>query len=185
MPFDISGNYTLPTPPTPFVAGTLVKASEMNAVLTDIMTAMNSLVMRSGVTPITGAQAFSGNVTIAGTTTATGVVTGNGGFVGDLTYKGQSVAHSATLAVDFALGSHVIVGTTTANITSITLSNGVINRDYELEFQQNATGGWTIPDPVGSSMAGTPSLSPNQVSRAYLVWSAARSRFEGTWISYP
>lgn len=54
MSRDGVGNYNLPSPPTPFVAGTTILSSDVNSVLSDIASALSQSVSADGQTPLTG-----------------------------------------------------------------------------------------------------------------------------------
>lgn len=61
MPFNGSGTYSPPSPPTfPAVAGTKIRASYFNSVINDLATALSNCVARDGQSTITNAMTFLG-----------------------------------------------------------------------------------------------------------------------------
>lgn len=58
MPLNGSGTYTLPSPAFPAVSNTLIKASDYNAVLTDIASALSQAVFRDGQASFTSPQSM-------------------------------------------------------------------------------------------------------------------------------
>lgn len=58
MPLNGSGTYALPSPMFPAVSNTLIKASDYNAVLTDIASALSQAVFRDGQASFTSPQSM-------------------------------------------------------------------------------------------------------------------------------
>ena len=58
MPLNGSGTYNLPSPMFPAVSNTLIKASDYNAVLTDIASALSQAVFRDGQASFTSPQSM-------------------------------------------------------------------------------------------------------------------------------
>lgn len=54
MSYNGSGNYALPTPPYPAVAGEIIKAEDWNNILSDIASALSLVLVRDGQAPMTG-----------------------------------------------------------------------------------------------------------------------------------
>lgn len=129
MPFDGLGNYSPPGPPTyPAVAGTKIRASYFNAIISDISTALSNCWARDGQSTATGAMNFldanfngtvavTGNLTLnggtpitsrwitgeyiiyVGTTAPTGTVIANGGTIGNAASSATNRANADTSAL--------------------------------------------------------------------------------------
>ena len=85
MPLNGSGTYNLPNPPVfPAVAGTTIKASDFNAIMTDMAAAISAMIARDGQSTITGVLQWAlpaanlaalGGVALTGAQTIAGVKT--------------------------------------------------------------------------------------------------------------
>lgn len=85
MPLNSSGTYNLPNPPVfPAVAGTTIKASDFNAIMNDMASAISAMIARDGQSVITGVLqwvqpaanlAALGGVALTGAQTIAGVKT--------------------------------------------------------------------------------------------------------------
>ena len=85
MPLNGSGTYNPPNPPVfPAVAGTTIKASDFNAIMTDIASAITAMIARDGQSTITGVLQWAqpaanlaalGGVALTGAQTIAGVKT--------------------------------------------------------------------------------------------------------------
>ena len=82
MPFNGAGVYTLPPAGgTPYVVGTVINPTQVNAVLADLQSAMNLVMTRDGQTIATGAfnmnsLGITNAGTITGATLASPTITG-------------------------------------------------------------------------------------------------------------
>lgn len=85
MPLNGSGTYNLPNPPVfPAVPGTTIKASDFNAIMTDMAAAISAMIARDGQSTITGVLQWAqpglnlaalGGVALTGAQTIAGVKT--------------------------------------------------------------------------------------------------------------
>ena len=117
MPLNGSGTYSLATPEYPFIPDTDILASDMNTVLEDIQTALNSAMYRDG-------QAVATANFSMGTYKITNM--GNGSADTDATTYGQ-VFKDPTFTALAGTGVKITGTTFTCDATTVTWSNTNFN----------------------------------------------------------
>jgi len=111
MPFNGSGTYSPPSPPTfPAVAGTKIRASYFNSVVNDIATALSNCVARDGQSTVTGTMNLL-DVNVTGDVLVTG----------DVIVAGRSVVTSR-----WATGEYVFSASPTAPSGTVSPNGGTI-----------------------------------------------------------
>jgi hypothetical protein len=133
MPRSGSGTYTLPAPyPSGFQTSTVISATTMNTVLTDVQTALTASTAADGQTPITGNWNFAGkNLTNVGTLgasniAATDLATSNGVTVGNALVVTKGGATITAGGVTVSAGGLIVAGggTVSGGLTADVLSVG-------------------------------------------------------------
>lgn len=119
MPVDINGDYTLPTPAYPVVAGTLAKAADVNSIVADIAAALNQVVLRTGV------KSMSADLPMA-SHKLTGLSAGSSN--GDsVRYEQLTALSTAIYAALAAVSGAALIGNTAAGSIAATTVQAALN----------------------------------------------------------
>lgn len=170
MPLNGSGTYTLPSPMFPAVSNTLIKASDYNAVLTDIASALSQAVFRDGQASFTSPQSMGNQklTSVAAGTADTDAV--NKGQLSQLfpigavyitannvnpgTFLGGTwtqIGQGRTLIGVGTLGSDTYAAGATGGVARVTLSTG--------EMPGHSHGGITTTQTADHTHSGTTATS--------------------------
>jgi hypothetical protein len=96
-----------------------------------------------------------------------------------------TVAFSGTPTLDASLGNVFEIGTLTANLTTLTISNANAGQSLVIRVVQDGTGSRTVVDPTGSLTAGSVNQTASKVSIGCWTYSLVASRWEGSWTQLP
>lgn len=152
MPLNGSGTYNLPNPPVfPAVAGTTIKASDFNTIMTDMASAITAMIARDGQSTITGVLQWAqpaanlaalGGVALTGAQTIAGVKTFSSAPVSsaaasaanELMRKGEvdsAVAAAAASKADLAGSASQVF-----SVAPATDNNHAVRRDQSFAIGQ-------------------------------------------------
>ena len=151
MAFNGSGTFNLYTPGTPFVTGTTISSTVMNAVQTDIASGLSNTICKDGQTTTTGTIPFATAVTMASTLSVTGAVTltGNASVGGTLAVTGAATL-SSTLAV-----TGVATFTEKPILSSLTASQAVFSDGSKGLVSNAITGTGNVVMSASPTLTGT------------------------------
>lgn len=99
--------------------------------------------------------------------------------------RNKVVSFASSITIDATDSDYFEVGTLTANITTVTVSNLGVGRRIRVRFVQDATGGRTVAAPAGAKIAGSLASAANQASWLDLSSTQAGARIEGFWTQIP
>lgn len=148
MPYDGSGNYSLPAPETPFISGTAIQAADMNTVMTDLAQALSLCLTRDSQATPSASFNFGGQ---------RGINVGAPTAVTDVASRGFVVA--ATVDRDLA-------GFRMTNVPTVPVAGtDAVNADFVNTAQANRSmGGFSL-----TNLPAIPSVGSEAVSRDYVL----------------
>jgi hypothetical protein len=152
MPFDGSGGYQPPGPPTfPAVAGTKIRASYFNSTIDDIATALSNCWTRDGQSTATGTMTFvganfTGNVSVTGALTTGGLaVITTRWATGEFVFTCSSTAPTGTIAPNGGtIGNASSSASTRANADTLNLFSVLWASSTNTELQLKDSSGTNV-----------------------------------------
>ena len=105
--------------------------------------------------------------------------------VGGAMTRAAAVAFSTAVAIDASASNLFILGTLTAGVATMTISNGQEGQFVSIRVRQDGTGGRTVAVPAGAAVAGSVNTAANKTSYLNLTWNATDARWEGSWSQIP
>lgn len=97
----------------------------------------------------------------------------------------NSQAFSATPTFNANLSNIFELGALTANVTSCTITNPSNGQTISIRVIQDGTGSRTFAAPAGSKIVGAIGATAGAASILTLTYSAASTRWEGSWLALP
>lgn len=96
-----------------------------------------------------------------------------------------SVAFSATPTFDASKSNVFYLGSMTANVTAITISNPSDGQTINIRCPQDSTGGRTVTPGSSVRIAGTQGTAANGVAWMCLTYVLSATKWEGSWMTLP
>lgn len=96
-----------------------------------------------------------------------------------------AVSFSSTPVFNSALANTFILGSLTANVTSMSITNPTQGQFVSIRVKQDGTGGRTVAVPSGAKVAGAAGTLANQVSYLNVTYNSTDARWEGSWLVVP
>lgn len=97
----------------------------------------------------------------------------------------NTIAFSATPTVDASLSNYHEIGSLTANITSLTITNPTGGQTITIRFKQDGTGSRTVANPTGSKIVGAVTATASTACLLTLTYSTVDTRWEGAYLGLP
>lgn len=96
-----------------------------------------------------------------------------------------SVAFSTSPIFNSALANTFLLGTLTANVVSMSITNPTQGQFVSIRVKQDGTGGRTVAVPSGAKVVGAVGIAANQVSYLNVTYNSTDARWEGSWLVVP